>query len=79
VVMMLMDERDGALAAERYRACRAGLGAEGGRFHRRRAECLGCSLGYHWRFEFTRRAVVGGQGPVIDFAGTFDHVWGPEF
>lgn len=66
VVMMLMDEEDGERAAERYRACRAGLGALGGRFHRRRAECIGGSLGYVWRFEFSRRAALGSDlsGPV---------------
>ena len=55
VVQMLEDEIDGEVAAERYRACRNGLASEGGRFHRRRAECMGNSLGYIWRFEFTRR------------------------
>ena len=37
-VMMLSDPETGELAAERYQACRAGLGMHGGRFHRRRAE-----------------------------------------
>ena len=55
VVQMLEDGIDGEVAAERYRSCRNGLGSEGGRFHRRRAECMGSSLGYIWRFEFTRR------------------------
>ncbi|MES0824251.1 hypothetical protein [Ruegeria sp. SCP11] len=56
VVMMLTDEAAGERAAERYRACRAGLGDNGGRFHRRRAECIGRSLGIIWRFEVTQKA-----------------------
>jgi hypothetical protein len=54
--MMLSDPRLGEMAAERYRACRAGLGMHGGRFHRRRAECIGGSFRYVWRFEETTRA-----------------------
>ena len=44
-VEMLNDPATGQKAAERYRACRAGLGTIGGRFHRRRAQCIGGSLG----------------------------------
>jgi hypothetical protein len=58
VVSMLTEDATGEMAAERYRACRAGLGAEGGRFHRRRAECMGSSLGILWRFEFMRKAAA---------------------
>lgn len=58
VVMMLSDPLIGERAAERYRSCRAGLGMLGGRFYRRRAECIGNSFEYHWRFEETRRASI---------------------
>ncbi len=68
VVAVLMDADTGDRAAELYRACRAGLGAEGGRFHRRRAECMGTSLGILWRFEFTRKASVEGVPRHSDFA-----------
>ena len=53
VVTVLVDTQTGAKAAERYRACAAGLGDFGGRFHRRKAECIGGSLGIVWRFEFS--------------------------
>ncbi len=56
VVMMLSEPATGEEAAERYRACRAGLGNFGGRFHRRRAECIATSFGYRWHFEYSRRA-----------------------
>jgi hypothetical protein len=49
-VMMLTDAEHGEKAASRYRACAAGLGADGGRFHRRRAQCIGGSLDILWRF-----------------------------
>lgn len=55
VVTILADAQMGEKAAERYRACAAGLGDHGGRFHRRKAECIGGSLGLKWRFEFTAR------------------------
>lgn len=55
VVTILADAKVGEKAAERYRACAAGLGDHGGRFHRRKAECIGGSLGLTWRFEFTAR------------------------
>ena len=55
VVTMLADAQIGNKAAERYRACAAGLGDHGGRFHRRKAECIGGSLGLKWRFEFSAR------------------------
>lgn len=53
VVTTLNDAQIGEKAAERYRACAAGLGDFGGRFHRRKAECIGGSLGLVWRFEFS--------------------------
>ena len=55
IVTILADAQVGENAAERYRACAAGLGDFGGRFHRRKAECIGGSLGVIWRFEFTAR------------------------
>ena len=55
IVTMLADAQTGDKAAERYRACAAGLGDYGGRFHRRKAECIGSSLGFKWRFEFSSR------------------------
>jgi hypothetical protein len=55
VVTILTDAQTGEKAAERYRACAAGLGDQGGRFHRRKAECIGSSLGLVWRFEFSAR------------------------
>jgi hypothetical protein len=54
VVAMLSDPLTGEVAAERYRACAAGLGDFGGRFHRRKAECIGSNLNYVWRFEFSQ-------------------------
>ena len=69
VVMMLSDAQIGQTAAERYRACRQGLGAADGRFHRRRAECMGWSFGYVWRFEYTRRPSLDGPSSPFDFAG----------
>lgn len=65
---MLTDAATGERAAELYRACQAGLGADGGRFHRRRAECIGTSLGFVWRFEFTRKAEVESLPPGTKFA-----------
>ncbi len=58
VVMMLDDPDTGERAAERYRACAAGLGDHGGRFHRRKAECIGSAFSYIWRFEYTRETSV---------------------
>lgn len=55
IVTILADAQMGDKAAERYRACAAGLGDYGGRFHRRKAECIGGSLGLVWRFEFSAR------------------------
>lgn len=55
VVTIFADAQVGEKAAERYRACAAGLGDYGGRFHRRKAECIGGSLGMLWRFEFSAR------------------------
>lgn len=55
-VMMLADPRTGVKAAERYRACKAGQWVTAGRFHRHKAQCIGASLGYIWRFKDTARA-----------------------
>ncbi len=68
VIQMLTDPVTGDRAAELYRTCRVGLGTQGGRFHRRRAECIGSSLGYVWRFEFTLRASVETYGAPEYFA-----------
>lgn len=68
-VMMLADPDTGPRAAERYRACRIGLGREGGRFHRRRAECIGGSLGFHWRLDGSRGAAATQAEPVPDGPG----------
>ena len=64
-VMMLSDSEIGERAAERYRACRAGLGMHGGRFHRRRAECIGHSFRYVWRFQSTRHASIPEPDPRL--------------
>ena len=55
-VMMLVDPRTGTKAAERYRACAAGLWHSAGRFHRHKASCIGGTFRYIWRFESTSRA-----------------------
>lgn len=55
-VMMLTDPTIGTKAAERYRACAAGLWAQVGRFHRHKATCIGTAFRYVWRFESTSRA-----------------------
>lgn len=55
VVTILADATVGEKAAKRYRACAAGLGDHGGRFHRRKAECISGSLGIVWRFEYSSR------------------------
>lgn len=65
VVEMLSAADHGAFAAERYRACAAGLGAHGGRFHRRKADCVGAAFGYKWRFEFSERAALDGDEPFV--------------
>jgi hypothetical protein len=67
-VMMLSDSEIGEYAAERYRACRAGLGAHEGRFHRRRAECIGSSFHFVWRFESTRQASLPEPDPYVKTA-----------
>ena len=59
VATMLTDDVIGDKAAQRYRVCAAGLGDFGGRFHRRKAECIGKSFLYVWRFEFSLRADAG--------------------
>ena len=64
VVMLLTDPEIGDQMAERYRICGPGLGDLGGRFHRRRAECMSSHLKYVWRFEFTRRTEWEGLAPI---------------
>lgn len=64
VVMMLTDPDHGDEYAERYRSCAVGLGDLGGRFHRRKAECLSTVFRYVWRFEFTRHAHLEGEGRI---------------
>jgi hypothetical protein len=54
VVMMLMDEELGEVTAKRYRGCAAGLGNLGGKFHRRKAECVSAVHCIVWRFSFSR-------------------------
>lgn len=65
VVAMLEDPQRGPEYAERYRSCAVGLGDLGGRFHRRKAECMATVYRYVWRFEFTRQASL--EHPEIDF------------
>ncbi len=55
-VTILMDGALGEAATGRYRSCQSGLGSDGARFHRRRADCIGGAFGITWRFEFSRRA-----------------------
>ena len=66
VVTLLADEITHDVATERFRACRAGLGDLGGRFHRRRAECMGSSFGIVWRFEFTRDASFEHHSIIVE-------------
>lgn len=72
-VMMLSDPEIGEMAAERYRACQAGLGTQAGRFHRHRAQCIGSSFQYVWRFQSTRRASMyqSDELETLAAAGTF--------
>jgi hypothetical protein len=58
VVTMLVDPEYGERAVERYRGCAAGLGDFGGRYHRRKAECISEAYCVVWRYEFSRRASV---------------------
>lgn len=58
VVMLLADPADGGKFAELYRSCQVGLGDLGGRFHRRRAECMSTVVRYVWRFEFVQQAAI---------------------
>ncbi len=55
-VEMLRDEAHGEAAAVRYRACQSGPGRDGGRFHRRKADCIGRAFGIVRQFEYTDRA-----------------------
>ena len=73
-VMMLFDSEIGEKAAERYRACRAGLGMHGGRFYRRRAECIGNSFRYMWRFQSTRRAAITEPDKLLTHSATYFHI-----
>lgn len=56
VVTMLVDPAYDDAAAERFRGCAAGLGDFGGRYHRRKAECLSKVHCIVWRYEFSWRA-----------------------
>lgn len=64
-VMMLSNPETSEEAAERYRVCQTGLGMHGGRFHRRKAECIGSTFRYKWRFESTRHASIQESDPVV--------------
>jgi len=66
VVMMLSEPVLGDRFAEQYRNCRVGVGDLGGRFHRRRAECMGCLMNYVWRFEYMQRADIDSALTVAD-------------
>ena len=52
-VTLLTDPLVGDSAVHRYRVCSGGLSTEGGRFHRRKAECTGLPMGLVWRFDRT--------------------------
>lgn len=58
VVTMLTDSKFGERAAERYRGCTAGLGKLGGRFHRRKAECVSTVYKIVWRFEYSEEVFL---------------------
>jgi len=73
VVAMLTDEETGELAAVKYRACRAGLGAIGGRFHRNKADCISAPLDIAWRYEFSREASLEDRVIVQMEVKTFTH------
>lgn len=66
VVTMLIDPVRGEEFANRYRMCRAGLGDLGGRFHRRRADCMACVMQIVWRFEFMQRASIGSNTVIVE-------------
>lgn len=69
VVAMLADSEYGDGYAARYRMCSVGLGDLGGRFHRRKAECMATVFLLVWRFEFTRQASVGQPDMSVDPEG----------
>lgn len=69
VVAMLSGSEYGEGYAARYRMCATGLGDLGGRFHRRRAECMATVYLFVWRFEFTRQASVEQPGMPVDPEG----------
>lgn len=54
VVSMLMDVELGEKAAARYRGCAVGLGNLGGRYHRRKAECISKAFCIIWRYAFSK-------------------------
>ena len=54
VVTILMDEELGDKAAKRYRGCSVGLGRLGGKFYRRKAECVSRAYRIIWRFSYSR-------------------------
>lgn len=88
VVAMLADPERGDEFAARYRGCAVGLGDLGGRFHRRKAECLATAYRYVWRFEFTRQTSIQPPDMNIDpltrwsgrteFAQSHSHVQVPR-
>mgnify|MGYP001812969648 FL=1 len=65
VVTILMNQELGKKAAERYRGCATGLGRLGGKYHRRKAECVSAALGLRWRFSYSRETSL----PSIRKAG----------
>lgn len=70
-VTMLTDPEIAEAATARYRACSGGMGMIGGKFHRRKADCMGGAFEIIWRFEFSRETHVRGAHPVrfADAAG----------
>ncbi len=77
VVTMLKEEETALKSAERYRTCSGGLGSIGGKFHRRKAYCIGKPQGIEWRFEYTQKAALepGTRNP--DARGTAPMTTGP--
>ena len=55
---MLMDIEFGERAAERYRSCAAGLGSLGGKFHRRKADCVSRAYCIVWRLEYSEETSI---------------------
>lgn len=69
VVTMLTEAETSARAAERYRICSGGLGRLGGKFHRRKAACIGKPLRIAWRFEFMQKAALERDEHIIEAKG----------